>query len=690
MQHDPTPKRSFKLTFISAFSFLLLLFSTSCKTDFERVNADLNVLADPAVGTEEQYEEAQGGLGGTVEKNQITYEHARATWHGRSEDPKLTLHISDSIGHVNATVNALGLPGNWRTYKTLRAHLTNPSAQQITVVLKVLGPQAVLPDTIHLNGNASTSHDLSLLDLPLTAGNKSPFEPNSVTIEAHGPAPFDVGLSQLALVHTGDAAPKPVADRFGQRIRGEWENKVETESDLQQARKEERTRLQNMPDQPNRGPFYGWSGTKKFQETGYFRVARESVNGRTRWWMVTPEGNPFWSLGVTCIRPKKPGAAVTIAEGREFLFRELPDPNGEYGDAYLNGDRYFSFYNWNILRKYGSYQNWRERVFLRLKKWGLNSIGNWSDEIIMRDSRVPYTRSYNTGREDLRMGNELSDVFSPEWEAHVDSVLSQAARHKNDRMLMGYFVDNEDGWRNPELLTIAPETSATRDKWLSLVQDRYDTLSAVNTAWNTTFDSWTAVRNVNTAEMTPNEAFQSAIKTLEEAFARQYFRVVNNTLKKHDPNHMYLGARFTKFPLPAHILEQAGDYFDVMTVNVYDKVPDAERMTTWYERAGRPILIGEHHLPLKTERQLPPHWKRFTHKERKKYYKKYIEAWAEMPFSVGAHWYQFSDQHITGRASDGENQTVGLVDIVDQPYQPLVNAIQTASNHIYEWHNDSK
>jgi agarase len=153
---------------------------------------------------------------------------------------------------------------------------------------------------------------------------------------------------------------------------------------------------------------------------------------------------------------------------------------------------------------------------------------------------------------------------------------------------------------------------------------------------------------------------------------------------------MYLGARFTKFPLPEHILEQAGDYCDVVTVNVYDLIPDRERMQTWYDRVGRPILIGEHHLPLTSERHLPPHWPRFTHAERNKYYKAYVRNWAKMPFSVGCHWYQFADQHITGRASDGENQTIGLVDIVDQPYQPLVNAIHTSAKNIYEWHDNSK
>jgi hypothetical protein len=673
------------------FGMVYLIVFSACRNEVKTIEANLKVLADTIADTEEQYEGAQGGLGGKVEKKQVTYENARCIWQNSGDTGQLLIKYSDSTGHVNGTVNALELPLNWKKYKILRARLSNPNAHKVAVVLKVLGPRSVLPDTVHLSGNASERYDMSLLDLPLTAGNKPPYKPNSVKIEAHGPGSFDVEISQLALVQTGDTTSSPVVDRFGQRIRGEWENKVKELEDIEQAGKEELEQLNNMPDIDNRGPYEGWTGSGSFEKTGYFHVSRETVNGEDRWWLVTPEGNPFWSLGVTCIRPKNPGSAVTILEGREFLFSELPDPDGVYGDAYLDGTRYFSFYNWNILRKYDSYQNWRERVFLRMEKWGLNSIGNWSDEIIMRDCQFPYTRSYNTNdRENLLIGKGLCDVFSPQWESYVDTVLSQAAKHKNDRMLMGYFIDNEAGWRNPELLRIAPKNAATRDKWLSMVRAQYGSLTSVNAAWNTNLDSWKAVRNLNTEGMKINDALRGLIKKLESAFARQYFRVVSHTLKKYDPNHMYLGARFTKFPLPEHILEQAGDYCDVVTVNVYDLVPDKKRMHTWYERTGRPILIGEHHLPLKTERQLPPHWQRFTHQERNKYYKEYVKTWAKMPFSVGCHWYQFSDQHITGRAMDGENQPVGLVDIVDQPYQPLVTAIQASSNRIYEWHSGSK
>ena len=57
-----------------------------------------------------------------------------------------------------------------------------------------------------------------------------------------------------------------------------------------------------------------------------------------------------------------------------------------------------------------------------------------------------------------------------------------------------------------------------------------------------------------------------------------------------------------------------------------------------------------------------------------------------MPFSLGCHWYQFNDQHLTGRLSNGENQVIGLVDITDQPHPELTEAIGICSKKIYQWH----
>jgi hypothetical protein len=51
---------------------------------------------------------------------------------------------------------------------------------------------------------------------------------------------------------------------------------------------------------------------------------------------------------------------------------------------------------------------------------------------------------------------------------------------------------------------------------------------------------------------------------------------------------------------------------------------------------------------------------------------------------VGAHWFQYVDQVASGRGKDGENFGIGIVNVTDQPYQPLIESIKETSGKIYE------
>jgi len=41
---------------------------------------------------------------------------------------------------------------------------------------------------------------------------------------------------------------------------------------------------------------------------------------------------------------------------------------------------------------------------------------------------------------------------------------------------------------------------------------------------------------------------------------------------------------------------------------------------------------------------------------------------------LGAHWFQYLDEPLTGRTLDGENAHVGFVTVADLPYAEFVSA----------------
>jgi hypothetical protein len=102
-------------------------------------------------------------------------------------------------------------------------------------------------------------------------------------------------------------------------------------------------------------------------------------------------------------------------------------------------------YNDAVKAKFNSSQSaWADSVVSRLTSWNLNTLGAWSDSVVITKG-MPYVRALSFGN---GFGTWLKglfpDVFDPAWEA---SVLSKAKSGclplRNDPTLIGYFLDNE-------------------------------------------------------------------------------------------------------------------------------------------------------------------------------------------------------------------------------------------------------
>jgi len=65
-------------------------------------------------------------------------------------------------------------------------------------------------------------------------------------------------------------------------------------------------------------------------------------------------------------------------------------------------------------------------------------------------------------------------------------------------------------------------------------------------------------------------------------------------------------------------------------------------------------------------------------------YQTYMNSVIDHPYFVGAHWFQYIDSPLTGRAYDGENYNVGFVSVTDIPYKPLVDAALEVNQQLYQ------
>jgi hypothetical protein len=66
-------------------------------------------------------------------------------------------------------------------------------------------------------------------------------------------------------------------------------------------------------------------------------------------------------------------------------------------------------------------------------------------------------------------------------------------------------------------------------------------------------------------------------------------------------------------------------------------------------------------------------------------YRHYVEQAFAMPALIGTHWFEWADEPATGRF-DGENYNIGLVDVTDQPYRELIEAMKITHQRLYDVH----
>ena len=152
-------------------------------------------------------------------------------------------------------------------------------------------------------------------------------------------------------------------------------------------------------------------------------------------------------------------------------------------------------------------------------------------------------------------------------------------------------------------------------------------------------------------------------------------------LKKHDPHHLYLGSRFAG-RTPESIAACAR-WCDVMSFNLY--IPSLREgfEAEEFARIDKPALLTEFHFGSSDR---GPFWPGVmvvnTEAERGPAYRKMLESVLANRQFVGAHWFQYLDQPVTGRWLDGENGHLGLVGITDVPWHDFVLSVARTNRDV--------
>ena len=408
--------------------------------------------------------------------------------------------------------------------------------------------------------------------------------------------------------------------------------------------------------------------------TGFFRV--EKI--RDRWWLITPEGHPFYSAGVNGIRFSGTATAAGVKH-----------------------------YEQTAGRVYGSREAWAEAQIARCARWGFNTAGAWSDWQLLR-KRMPYTVILYVGGSDWRTGR-IADYFDESFRAAArEKIQKVAAPLADDPYLVGYFLDNEMRWgadhRGGHLLDdcIARDpASAGKKSVVAFLKKRYETIARLQMDFATGAASWEALLQYRRlpARGTSGAAATRAVWAGEAA--RVFFTTLDEELRAADPNHLNLGVRFIGQMTPKEVIAEAGKVVDVMSVNFYELtsvvtaanrllhpfyLPTDDFLAAHYEAGGRPILVSEWGYRA-ADSGLPNTWPPIyptlaTQRDRADAYERTVRRALAHPWIVGQHWFIYTDQPPEGRF-DGENNNWGLLSEKDAPYAELVERAAGVHREIY-------
>jgi hypothetical protein len=547
---------------------------------------------------------------------------------------------------------------DWRDTSKLVIPVENPGGEPVTLLLRVnddadrslSGKVSIAPGgagdlTVWIDapsprqmgmigGPSLRAAGLEPHTLPVTAteGSVDASRITSVRLGIARPtAPRELVIGPLRVAPPSEAerlAYQDIVDGFGQFRPGSWPEKVSSTEMLRAKGVEEAQELAHaLAQAPERDGFGGVASGHAFRATGFFRT--EQRDGR--WWLVTPEGHGFFSIGIDAVAP----SAATYVEGREFMFGDLPARDGELAVHWSDKDdrrglgaqrgrsfdhgRAFDFYTANLERKFGAEwrRRWREETADRLTAWGFNTIGNWSDPDLWATHRLPYTVPLSPEGEYAKVSSgedwwgPMPDPFDRRFAEAADKMArNAAARFAGDPWLIGYFVDNELSWgrstrADPQqyfALAIsalaAGRESPANSAFIGYLTQTYRSPERLGQAWGIPLNSWNDLGTAGFA--LPPGAFDNAVvigdlAAFSRRFADAYYRTVAEALHRHDPDHLYLGSRFAWQTTEA--VEACARWCDVVSFNRYRRsIADDPAEWAKFHALGKPALIGEFHF----------------------------------------------------------------------------------------------
>jgi agarase len=357
-----------------------------------------------------------------------------------------------------------------------------------------------------------------------------------------------------------------------------------------------------------------------FKATGYFRT--QDRDGR--WYLVTPDGHPFYSTGVD---------HVTASPDVDQTTGQCP-----YCEA--------------VAAQYPSTAAWATATVAQLRSWGFNSLGAFTDDATFA-TQMPYSVQLSMASGD--------DWFAKSFVSHAKAVAAaQVAPLADDPNLIGYYTDSELHW-GPD----GSDTAPVLDNYLALPVGSPGRTVAEKYAHDPNgFVSALATRyfSVTTAAVHKYDPHHLILGVKAEAQEIQ-----PQLLEAASP---YVDVfSIDEYQLEPGLAQLIDELFP-------QYLPVKPKLGNFEHYVHKPLMIGEYSFIASgpaTPDTVPGLYAVYpTQQARAQAYTDFIAPlYEQATWVVGDEWFEYVDEPQGGRF-DGENNNFGLVDVTNQPYPELV------------------
>lgn len=383
-------------------------------------------------------------------------------------------------------------------------------------------------------------------------------------------------------------------------------------------------------------------------------------------WLIKPNGERFFSLGVCVVNQGASPAQFCATNPAYAAFQH-----------YENSSR------------------WAEATLNRLKSWHFTTVGGWSDFAALRQCRNADVAFIPV----LAIGMSCGAPWRDMWDTNLIARMHQIAAEqilplRNDPRVLGYYSDNEIGWWNAALFKLTLQqapASGQRQRLLQLLRETYhnhwpELLKDFEAEGASSFDQ---LERGGMLYLRPGSRGILTYRCFLGLMAERYYSLMREIIHAYDPRGLVLGDRYQSFYY-SEVARATASKVAALSSNLNAAWNDGTfprfYLDTLHALSDRPVIASEFYMAAQQNRSGDRNATSTfptvtTQTERAAGFRNTLLALLQTPYVVGADWFQYSDEPPHGRA-DGEDYNFGLVDIHDQPYEPLIaaaRAVDTAS-----------